>query len=125
MGDMPRPYSLDLRERLLRARDAGLSEAEVARTLGVSRRTQRRWAQRVAAGSALAADQPPGRARMIPPDAEAALREQVAAAPDATLADHCARWAAATGATGPRVRVSTATMSRTLTRLKLPLTKRR
>ena len=125
MGGMPRAYSLDLRERLLRARDAGLSAAEVERTLGVSGRTQRRWTQRVAAGAALAADQPPGRARKIPPDAEAALRGQVAASPDATLADHCARWAATTGATGPTVRVSTATMSRTLTRLGLPLKKRR
>ncbi len=120
MGGMPRPYSLDLRERLFRARDAGLSAAEVERTLGVSQRTQRRWAQRLAAGAALAPTPLPGRVRTITETDEVDLRAQVAAHPDATLAMHCAEWAAA-----GKAAVSPATMSRTLARLKLPLKKRR
>ena len=51
---------------------------------------------------------------------KAARRAQVAATPDATLAEHCAVWAAATG-----VRLSTATMSRTLARLDQPQKKSR
>ncbi|MBA3655640.1 MAG: hypothetical protein H0W70_15770 [Actinobacteria bacterium] len=117
---MPRAYSLDLRERLFRARDAGLSAAEVERTLGVSQRTQRRWAQRVAAGGDLTPGRPPGRVRTIAAAEEDDLRAQVAAHPDATLAMHCAAWA-----TAGKAAVSTATMSRTLARLKLPLKKRR
>jgi transposase len=46
------------------------------------------------------------------------LQAQVAAAPDATLAQHCARWEAAQG-----VRVSVATMSRALRRLGITLKK--
>lgn len=117
---MPRPYSLDLRERLIRARDAGLSEAEVERTLGVSPSTQRRWRRRVAEDRGLAPGMSPGRSRKIGEADEADLHAQVAAHPDARLVDHCARWAAA-----GKAPVSTATMSRTLTRLKLPLKKRR
>ncbi len=108
-----------LRERLLAALDAGLPEAEAARTFGVSRRSFRRWRQwRRERGGV--ADRPrPGGPRKLGPDREAALRAQVAARPDATLADHCARWEAEQGA-----RVSTATMSRALARLGLPLKKR-
>ena len=120
MVGMPRPYSLDLRERLFRARDAGLSAAEVERILGVSQRPQRRWAQRLAAGAGLAPTPLPGRVRTITEAAEAELRAQVAARPDATLADHCAAWAAAGNAA-----VSTATMSRALARLGLTLKKSR
>jgi len=116
----PRAYSLDLRERLIRARDAGLSEAEVERTLGVSPSTQRRWRRRVADDRGRTPGVSPGRSRAIPPDDEADLRAQVAAHPDATLAAHCTDWAAAGNAL-----VSSATMSRTLARLKLPLKKRR
>ena len=112
-------YSADLRERLLAALDAGLPRAEVERSFGISRRTLERWrAWRRTRGSL--ADRPrPGRPPRIGPDRYAALRAQVLAGPDATLAEHCDRWAAATG-----VRVSAPTMSRLLARLGLPLKKR-
>jgi len=116
---MPRAYSLDLRERLIRARDAGLGEAEVERTLGVSPSTQRRWRRRVGDGTSLAPGTSSGRPRAIPPDDEADLRALVAAHPDATLAMHCARWAEA-----GKAAVSPATMSRALARLELTLKKR-
>ncbi len=119
-SSIPRAYSLDLRERLVRARDAGLAPAEVERTLGVSRSTQRRWQRRVGSEAGLAPGMSPGRPRTITEDDGAALREQVAAHPDATLAQHCVRWAA-TGKTP----VSPATMCRALARLDLTLKKRR
>jgi transposase len=111
-------YPADFRDRLLRALDAGLARAEAARTFGVTDRTIRRWQQRRRETGNVAPRPRPGRQRRIDAAAEAALREQVRAHPDATLAEHCARWAAAQG-----VAVSTATMSRALTRLGLPLKK--
>ena len=117
---MPRAYSVDLRERVLRAQAAGLSAPEIERTLGISRRTLARWRQRVADGGSLVPRQSPGWSRKIPARQWAALGGQVAAHPDATLAEHCARWKADHG-----VRVSSATMSRLLAKLELPLKKSR
>ena len=111
-------YPADFRDRLLRALDAGLARAEAARTFGVTDRTMRRWQQRRRTMGSVAPTPRHGRQRHIGPPAEAALREQVRTHPDATLAEHCARWAATQGVT-----VSTATMSRALRRLGLPLKK--
>jgi transposase len=117
---MPRGYSRDLRERLLQAVTSGLSLSEVAARTGVSARTLSRWCQKQAHGESLEIGVRPGAPRKIPADQEDVLRRQVAAIPDATLAEHCAAWARAGYAP-----VSTATMSRTLQRLNLPLKKRR
>ena len=67
---MVKQYSADLRERLLGAIDADLSQTEAARLLGES--TIKRWRRRVTR------------------EAEPALVAQVQAAPDATLGEHCA-----------------------------------
>jgi transposase len=116
---MARAYSVDLRERLLQARDAGLAPVEIERTLGISRRTQRRWVQQRATTGTLVPGHSSGRRPKIAPAALPALQAQVLATPDATLAAHCAQWAISTGVT-----LSTATMSRYLRRLRLPLKKR-
>ncbi len=116
---MPRGYSRDLRERLLQARAAGLSAAEIERTMGVSPSSLSRWTRTKAAGRALDPGRAPGRSRRIAPSQDDQLRAQVAAYPDATLAEHCDRWAKTTG-TAP---VSRATMCRALRRLGLALTK--
>ena len=108
-------YSADFRERLLRVIDTGLAQAEAARLFGVGTSSIKRWRARQRQTGSVAARSRPGRHRRIRPEAEAALLTQVTAAPDATLAEHCAIWEAATG-----VRLSTATMSRTLTRLDQP-----
>ena len=115
---MTQQYPADRRERLLQAEDAGLSAAEIARSFGSSGRSLRRWRQWVRERGAVTNTPRSGRPRAIPTEAGAALRAQVAAAADATLAEHCARWAAEHG-----VRVSPATMSRRLTKLGLPLKK--
>ena len=113
-------YPADCRDRLLRALDAGLARAEATRTFGVTERTIRRWQQQRRETGAVAPKRRRGRRRHIGMGAEAALRAQVAAQPDATLAEHCARWSTDHGVT-----VSAATMSRALTRLGLPLKKSR
>ena len=113
-------YSADLRERLLRAIDAGLSQAEAARLFGVSLSSLKRWRARQRQTGTVQAAPRPGRTRRITREAEAALVAQVRAAPDATLVEHCATWAAATG-----VAVSPSTMSRALNRAGWPLKKSR
>ena len=113
-------YPADFRDRLLRALDAGLARAEAARTFGVPERTIRRWQQQRRETGSVAPKPRLGRRRYIGAQAEAALRAQVASYPDATLAEHCARWVAEQG-----VVVSTATMSRALARLRWPLKKSR
>jgi transposase len=98
---------------------SGLSGAEVARRTNISPSSLGRWRKLAAAGQPLDPKHSPGGPRKIGPDAEEALRAQVAAAPDATLAEHCAMWVAA-----GHTPVSIATMGRTLDRLGLPLKKR-
>ncbi len=117
---MARAYSVDLRERTLRARDAGLTASEVARTLGISSRTQERWQRAAATPRGLTPGRSPGRPPKLGPDDLAALRAQVAARPDATLAEHGAQLTAERG-----VQVSTATLSRRLAGLGLTLKERR
>lgn len=113
-------YSTDLREAVCQACDAGASATEVARLFGVSRRSIDRWrAAKRDTGSAAA---PPrsGRPPLLNPDAAAAFAAQVLAHPEATLAEHAARWEAEQG-----VRLSTATVSRLLARQRITRKKRR
>jgi len=110
---MRRAYSPDLRERLPRARTAGLSAVEIERTTGVSITSLNRWQRRVNRGESLVPGHAPGRALLIGPDQWDALRIQVAA-----LAEHCATWEETHGQTASR-----ATMCRLLARLGLPLKK--
>jgi transposase len=113
-------YSADLRERLLRAIDAGLGQAEAARLFGVGTSTIKRWKRRRRERGTLAPAPRPGRTPLIGADLRPALEAQVGAAPDATLAEHCATWEREHG-----VRVSETTMSRALARIGWPLKKRR
>jgi transposase-like protein len=117
---MPRGYSRDLRERLLAMVESGLPIAEVARRTKISPSSLWRWRMLAAANQSLSPKASPGGPRKIGPDLEAALRAQVTATPDATLAEHVATWERAGHA-----QVSVATMGRALLRLGLPLKKRR
>src|SRR6187551_2569037 len=103
-------YSRDLRERALRQVDAGRPVGEVAALFGVHRTTLLRWRQRRGLGEA-APRARPGRTPAISRAQQPALLAQVAARPDATLAEHCAAWTAATGTA-----VSASTMCRALRR---------
>lgn len=111
-------YPADFRDRLLRALDAGLAQAEAARTFGVSDRTIRRWRRQRRETGAVAPKPRAGSPRRVGPAQEGALLAQVRARADATLAEHCAAWEADHG-----VRLSPATMSRALARIGWPLKK--
>ncbi len=111
-------YSADLRERLVGAIDAGLPLAEAARLFRICPSTIRRWQQRRRITGTVVARPRPGRTPRIGPAQRIALRTQIADAPDATLAQHCGRWAREQG-----VAVSVATMSRTIRRLGITVKK--
>jgi transposase len=105
-------YSLDLRTRVVHAVGAGQRRADVAQRFQVGLATVQRWVSQQAATGSLAPKPIPGRPRRIGPAEQAALRAQVTAQPDATLAEHCAQWAQAQG-----VALSQATMCRALRQL--------
>ena len=113
-------YSTDLRERIVRAVVCGQPQTVVARTFGVGVATVRRYTTQQRTTGSLVPKRHPGPARRIGPADESALRAQVAAAPDAILAEHCATWEQTHG-----VRVSSPTMCRALARLGWPRKKRR
>lgn len=117
---MKRPHaSDDVRERALAAVDDGHRVVDVAAMYRVNASTVRRWRrQRNRTGSCRTLPRS-GRPRRIGPVDEDALRAQVVVAPDATLAEHCARWQATHDA-----RVSVPTMGRTLRRMGITLKKR-
>lgn len=107
-----RAYSLDLRERIVRAvRRRHQRPEAVAAQFEVSVWTVKRYLKRADEGR-LAASPIPGRPREIGPDREEALRVQWRAQPDAALAEQCAAWEARQGQ-----RLHPTTMSRALQRL--------
>jgi len=110
---------MDLRERVVDAVAGGMPQAVAGRTFGVGRATVRRWVDRRRAGDLRPAPVGGSAPRIGPGDA-AALRAQVAAAPDATLAEHAERWGREQG-----VRVSLWAVDRALTRLGITRKKRR
>src|SRR2546423_1505979 len=84
-------YSSDLRLRIVRAVDAGMPKAAVARRFAVALSTVKLYLTQRDAGS----DQPqgvPGPAPRIGPHDFARVVAQVRATPDATLAEHAATW---------------------------------
>lgn len=116
---MPQGYSRDLRERLLQAVASGVPMVEIERATDVSVRSIMRWKKTQQADASLEPGHSSGRPRLIGDTEAADLRAQVAAMPDATLAEHCATW----DASGHRA-VSTSTMCRALARLGLTPKKR-
>ncbi len=113
-----RAFSFDLRHRIVTALDAGQSVSAVAERFRVSPRTVRRYRQRWQDFGTLAPQPHPGRHRKIRGADEAVLREQVLAAPDATLREHRLQWHARSG-----VWVSESTLCRALQRLQLTVKK--
>ncbi len=91
-------YSVDLRERVVAAVDAGVPRPEVARLFQVSVATIKRYLQRRRATGGLVPGRSTGRTPSIAPAQYPALAAQVAAHPDDTLAQHAATWRAEHGA---------------------------
>ena len=102
-------YPAELRTRIVRAVESGMARAEVARVFAVSTRTIHRYLAHQRQTGDLTPGQSSGRPPKIGPDQAEALHAQVAAHPDATLAEHCAVWEREQD-----VAVSVATMSRAI-----------
>src|SRR3982751_1910880 len=108
-----RAYSMDLRERIVAAVDAGLSQRQAAERFGVSLRTVERYlSRRRVTGSLAVTAQRHGPEPTVRRALQAWLPARLDAAADATLAEHVAAFVAAGGA-----RVSLSAMSRAISGL--------
>jgi transposase len=116
-----KPYSQDLRDRIIQALEAGTAtQGAIAERFCVSGSfVEKLWQRWRCSGSSAAKPHAGGRQGSLT-DHSATLRNEVAKQPDATLAELRDRIVAAHGP-----RVSTATICRALQRLKLPLKKSR
>lgn len=85
-------YSIDLRERIVRAVQDGKPVSMVARTFLVSENTVRKYVKRMQQEGDLRPKAIPGRPRLIPVEKFGELAAQLEAAPDATLQEHCREW---------------------------------
>jgi transposase len=104
---------MDLRERVVAAVDAGLSQSQAAARFGVSLRTVERYlARRRATGSLAASEQRHAPAPTVRRRLLAWLPARLDAAADATLAEHAAAFLTAGGPP-----VSLASMSRAISTL--------
>ncbi|SRR6266545_2237119 len=92
-------YSVDLRHRVLAALDRGMARTDAVTTFQVSLATLKRWLAKRRDTGDLTPRVPPGLTATITPTHEPSLRAQLQAYPDATLAEHAARWNAAQGTT--------------------------
>src|SRR5919206_73686 len=112
-------YSKDLRERVIRAVEAGRRRGAVAGRLEVSVPTIERWLRLKRETGGLCPRPVPGSVAVKTAGLPAALPDRLAGHADATLAEHCSRWRAVSG-----WEVSTATMCRALARAGWPRKKR-
>src|ERR687890_2770279 len=107
-----RAYSKDLRVKVLDAVDRGMPRTEVARTFGTSLPSIKRWLKRRRDTGEVDAKAPPG-----PPAVKGAMLGEWLPAhlrrnPDLTLEEHCEAFEEEY-----EVKVSTATMSRSISGL--------
>lgn len=95
-----KPYSLDVRTRVLAALDRGMSRPEAVTIFQVSVASLKRWlTARRATGTCAPRPATGGRPRVISVVQDAYRYDQVLAFPDARLTDHAALWNAAHGTT--------------------------
>ena len=119
---MPKPYSADLRERVLLADEAGVPLAVIAQRFGVGLSTVYLWRHQARAeGRRCAKPHGGGRVSGIDTAGEAILRALVAERNDRTLDEYREQLAERTGGS----RVSRPTLYRALRRLGLGRKKRR
>jgi len=113
-----KPYSKDLRLRVLAAVDRGMQRKEVVQTFGVSEPTIRRYLRLRRETGGVDPKPPSGPPARKGRALEGALPSQVLRNPDLTLEEHRELFYDEHG-----TEVSTATISRALERLGLPLKK--
>jgi transposase len=100
-------YSQDLRQRVLRAIDAGASQGEVAETFAISIATIKRYLKQRRETGHVQPKAIPGRPKVVGTALEAGLLEQLHTYPDATREQHCQMWEATHG-----IKVSPASITR-------------
>ena len=113
-----KPYSKDLRLKVLAAVDRGMPREEVVRVFGVSAPTVRRYLRLRRETGDVEPRPVPGPPARKGRRLEERLPAQTKANPDLTLQEHCELFEDTEG-----IGVSTATMSRAFGRLGLPLKK--
>ena len=100
---MSRAYSADLRSRIVHAvEQEGMTLPQAAARFAVGLASVKRYLRQWRTTGDLTPRPHPGRPRAIPPAEHDRLVALLAADPDATLADYCARWEAETGVTVSR-----------------------
>lgn len=90
-------YSTDLRERVVTTIDRGLPRADAAQVFSVSASTIKRWLRRRDQTGSLVPSPIPGRPAVVSASLASGLEPQLRAHPDATIAEHCARWQTESG----------------------------
>jgi transposase len=115
-----KPYSLDLRERIVRAVDEGRSRAEIMEVFGVSKNTLKRYLKRWKETGDLVPLPIPGRPPKKRDAVVATVLPQLEANFDVTLEEHCRLFKAEQG-----LGVSPSTMSRAIQKLGWSRKKRR
>ena len=113
-----KPYSKDLRLKILAAVDRGMPRKEISETFGVSKPTIRRYLRLRRQTGGVDPKPPSGPPARKGRALESALPGQVSRNPDLTLEEHRELFYDERG-----TEVSTATVSRALKRLGLPLKK--
>jgi transposase len=114
-----KPYSKDLRLKVLEALDRGMPRREVAQIFGISMPTIKRWLKRRRETGELAPRPSPGPPARKGMALEQALPAQLQSNPDFTLEEQRELFEETHG-----ISVSTASISRAFERLGLPLKKR-
>jgi transposase len=107
-----KPYSKDLRLKVLEAVDRGMPRKEVARVFRISMPSIKRWLKRRRESGHVKPFPIPGPPAKKGAALEGWLPSQLENEPDLTLAEHCEAFEEASG-----VKVSTATMSRRISGL--------
>jgi len=107
-----KPYSEDLRTRIVRAVEGGMSKSAAARLFGVSLSSVKRYLRRAERGMPLAPRKGGGRPPKIDRTAEKLLKEDVKERPAATVSERRRFLEHTTGKT-----LSASTMKRLLKRL--------
>ena len=106
-------YSNELRQKIVEAVASGEGKTEVARRFGISRSSVKRYVAQMEQQGHLQPRPRPGRKTAISGEKLDKLKELIEATPDATLAEQSAQWEKEYG-----VKLSRATFSRTLKRMK-------
>lgn len=105
-------YSIDLRQRIVRTVEDGMSKAQAARIFSVSLSSVKRYAKKASQGESLAPKKRPGSAPKLDQTATKLLEEDLRERPFASLQDRCEYIEVMTG-----LSVSRSTMCRSIARL--------